>query len=90
MAYSTEDGWVWLFANVDHYTANACTHVSARGDRLAARQPAYDAVVDRFGTLDVDIACWISLRHDWGPRFRSATSPDRSDGSESTTPGLHR
>jgi hypothetical protein len=36
MAYTTVDGWVWLFAAIDHYTAEAWSHVAARGDRFAA------------------------------------------------------
>jgi hypothetical protein len=71
MAYTTEDGWVWLFATIDHYTAEAWTHVAARGDRFAALQPVYDAVIDRFGTLEADVARGLSLRHDWGPQYRS-------------------
>jgi putative transposase len=71
MAYTLEDGWVWLFANIDHYTAEAWTHVARRGDRFAALQPVYDAVIDRFGRLDADVARGISLRHDWGPQYRS-------------------
>ena len=68
MAYTSEHGWVWVFATIDHYTAEAWTHVAARGDRFAALQPVYDAVIDRFGGLDADIARGISLRHDWGPQ----------------------
>lgn len=71
MAYTMLDGWVWLFANVDHYTAEAWTHVAARGDRFAALQPVYDAVIDRFGQLVPDVARGIKLRHDWGPQYRS-------------------
>jgi transposase InsO family protein len=33
--------------------------------------PVYQAVIDRFGTLDADIARGIELRHDWGPQYRS-------------------
>jgi putative transposase len=71
MAYTLEDGWVWLFATIDHYTAEAWTQVAARGDRFAALQPVYDAVIDRFGGLEADIARGLSLRHDWGPQYRS-------------------
>lgn len=71
MAYTLEDGWVWLFATIDHYTCEAWTHLARRGDRFAALQPVYDAVIDRFGRLDGDIARGISLRHDWGPQYRS-------------------
>ena len=68
-----------MFANIDHYTAEAWTHVAKRGDRLAALQPVYDAVIDRvydavidrFGSLGPDVARGIQLRHDWGPQYRS-------------------
>lgn len=71
MAWTREDGWVWVFANVDHWSAEAWTHVAKRGDRIAALQPVYDAVIDRFGGLGPDVARGISLRHDWGPQYRS-------------------
>ena len=49
MAWTRLDGWVWVFANVDHWSAEAWTHVAKTGDRIAALQPVYDAVIDRFG-----------------------------------------
>ena len=72
MAWTRTDGWVWVFACVDHYTAEAWTHVAKIGDRFAALQPVYDAVIDRWGRLDADVARGLSLRHDWGPQYRSA------------------
>ncbi|HEV2922119.1 MAG TPA: IS3 family transposase, partial [Actinomycetota bacterium] len=45
MAWTRTDGWVWVFACVDHYTAEAWTHVAKIGDRFAALQPVYDAVI---------------------------------------------
>jgi hypothetical protein len=72
MAWTRSDGWVWVFACVDHYTAEAWAHVAKVGDRFAALQPVYDAVIDRWGRLDADIARGLSLRHDWGPQYRSA------------------
>jgi putative transposase len=42
------------------------------GDRFAALQPVYDAVIDRWGRLDADVARGLALRHDWGPQYRSA------------------
>jgi transposase InsO family protein len=71
MAWTRTDGWVWVFACVDHYTAEAWAHVAKVGDRFAALQPVYDAVVERFGGLAADVARGISLRHDWGPQYRS-------------------
>jgi len=47
-------------------------HVAKVGDRFAALQPIYDAVVDRWGALGPDVARGLSLRHDWGPQYRSA------------------
>jgi putative transposase len=72
MAWTRSDGWVWVFVCVDHYTAEAWAHVAKVGDRFAALQPVYDAVIDRFGGLDADVARGIALRHDWGPQYRSA------------------
>jgi hypothetical protein len=48
MAWTRTDGWVWVFAVVDHDTAEAWAHVAKVGDRLAALQPVYDAVIDRW------------------------------------------
>jgi putative transposase len=72
MAWTRVDGWVWVFACIDHYTAEAWAHVAKVGDRFAALQPVYDAVIDRFGGLAADAARGVALRHDWGPQYRSA------------------
>jgi putative transposase len=72
MAWTRSDGWVWVFACIDHYTAEAWVHVAKIGDRFAALQPVYDAVIDRWGQLGPDIARGLQLRHDWGPQYRSA------------------
>jgi putative transposase len=72
MAWTRVDGWVWVFVCVDHYTAEAWAHVAKIGDRFAALQPVYDAIIDRFGGLDADVARGLELRHDWGPQYRSA------------------
>jgi transposase InsO family protein len=72
MAWTHSDGWVWVFVCIDHYTAEAWAHVAKVGDRFAALQPVYDAVIDRFGGLSADVARGIALRHDWGPQYRSA------------------
>jgi putative transposase len=71
MAWTRSDGWVWVFVCVDHCTAEAWAHVAKIGDRFAALQPVYDAVTDRFGGLEGDIARGLELRHDWGPQYRS-------------------
>jgi hypothetical protein len=85
MAWTRSDGWVWVFACVDHYTAEAWAHVAKIGDRFAALQPIYDAVTDRFGGLEGDIVRGLELRHDWGPNTARPTSPARWPGSGSLT-----
>ena len=71
MAWTKDDGWVWVFALLDHYSDEAWAHVAKVGNRFAALQPVYDAVVDRFGALGPDAARGIKLRHDWGSQYRS-------------------
>lgn len=71
MAYTLEDGWVWAFVAVDHYTAEAWAEVARRGDRFAALEPIYQAVRERFGVLEADVARGIALRHDRGPQYTS-------------------
>ena len=66
MAWTVEDGWVLVFDLVDHYTAEAWAHVAKVGDRFAALQPVYDAVIDRHGVLAADVARGLEVRHDWG------------------------
>jgi putative transposase len=71
MAWTREDGWVWVFVLVDHYSDEAWGHVAKVGNRFAALQPVYDAVIDRFAGLGPDIARGIKLRHDWGSQYRA-------------------
>jgi hypothetical protein len=72
MAWTGGDGWVWVSACVDHDTAEAWAHLAKVGDRFAALQPIYDAVIDRWGQLGPDEARGLALRHDWEPQYRSA------------------
>jgi hypothetical protein len=88
MTWTRSDGWVWVFASIDHYTAEAWAHVAKLGDRFAALQPVYDAVIDRWGRLDADIARGLALRHDWARNTARPTSPARWPGSGSATTGV--
>jgi len=45
-----------MFWVVDHYTAEAWAHLAKTGDRFAALQPVYDAVIARFSGLGADVA----------------------------------
>ncbi|MGH2547734.1 MAG: IS3 family transposase, partial [Actinomycetota bacterium] len=69
MTFTRDDGWVWAFIAIDHYTAEAWGEVAVRGDRFAAVEPIYEAVRDRFGEIGPDVARGISSRHDWGPQY---------------------
>lgn len=71
MAWTRNDGWVWTFVAIDHFSAEAWTSVAKRGDPFASLEPIYDAVTDRFGRVDADLGRGISLRHDWGPQYTS-------------------
>ena len=65
---------MWAFWVVDHSTAEAWAHLAKTGDRFAALQPVYDAVIDRWGRLDADVARGLALRHDGDPSTARATS----------------
>lgn len=71
MAYTFDDGWVWVFVATDHFTGEGFTSAAKRGDRFAALEPIHDLVVDRFGCLAPDLARGILLRHDHGPQYTS-------------------
>jgi hypothetical protein len=96
MAWTRSDGWVWVFVWVDHYTAEAWAHVAKLGDRFAALQPVYDAVIDRWATwTPTSPAAWRcdttgdrntarpTSPAPW-PGWASATTP-RSSGSRRPT-----
>jgi hypothetical protein len=85
MAWTRSDGWVWVFACIDHYSAEAWAHVAKIGDRFAALQPVYDAVIDRWAssarTSPVVWCCAMT-----GARNTARpTSPARWPGSVSPT-----
>jgi putative transposase len=71
MAWTRADCWVWVFVVVDHYTSEAWAHVAKIGDRFAALQPVYDAVIDRWGQLDADAARGVVAAPRLGPQYRS-------------------
>ena len=71
LGWTRDDGWVWIFGAIDHFSCEAWSHVAKVGDRFAALQPIYDAVIERFGALAPDVARGVAVRHDWGSQFRS-------------------
>jgi hypothetical protein len=85
VAWTVEDGWVWVFDLVDHYTAEAWAHVAKVGDRFAALQPVYDAVIDRHGTPAPDVARGLRCATTGDRSTVPSTSPDPSPGWASPT-----
>jgi hypothetical protein len=74
LAWTIEDGWVWVFDLVDHHTCEAWAHVAKVGDRFAALQPVYDAVLER---------------HASSPPMWPADSRSVTTGGRSTARPLH-
>jgi hypothetical protein len=88
MAWTRADGWVWVFCVVDHYTAEAWAPVAKIGDRFAALQPVYDAVIDRFGGLAADVArgCRCGLTGDRNTARPTSSAPSAGWGSPTMPP----
>jgi putative transposase len=67
---TVEDGNVWIFAAIDHYTAECVgSHVCKTGDRFAAYEPISQGVTAQFGSASAQMALGVSLRHDGGPQY---------------------
>jgi hypothetical protein len=80
MAWTRVDGWVWVFACIDHSTAEAWAQVAKVGDRFAALQPVYDAVVDRWAGWRPTSPAASSCATIGGRSIARATSRARSPG----------
>ncbi len=85
MAWTRNDGWVWVFALLDHHTDEAWAHVAKVGNRFAALQPVYDAVIDRFGGLGPDVARGSSSATTGAANIGPTISRARSTGWGSKT-----
>jgi HTH-like domain len=85
MAWTRTDGWVWVFACVDHYTAEAWAHVAKVGDRFAALQPVYDASLAAGGASTPTSPAVSSCATTGGRSIARVTSPARWRGWGSPT-----
>ena len=75
----TEEGQATIFFVIDHMTAECLgIHAARRGTRFEALEPMRQAVKDRFGHFEKDIARekGLSLRHDHGSQFVSNAYQD--------------
>ena len=70
--FTTEDGWVWTFAAVDHWNAECVGwHVCKMGTRFAALEPVAQGLRRHYGSVEADVARGLALRMDHGSQYLS-------------------
>jgi transposase InsO family protein len=70
--FTVKDGWVWIFAVVEHWNAECLGwHVCKEGHRFNALQPVSMAIQEAFGTVFRDAARGVALRMDHGTQYLS-------------------
>ena len=70
--FTLDDGWVWVFAVVDHWNAECLGwHVCKYGTRFEALQPLSMALQAEYGSVDAEAARGLVLRQDHGCQYRS-------------------
>lgn len=67
-----EDGYVWVFAAVEHWNAECVGwHVCKRGDRFAAMEPVLMGLKEHLGSVRADLGRGLCLRMDHGTQYLS-------------------
>jgi transposase InsO family protein len=77
--FTVDDGWVWVFAAVEHWNAECVgVHVCQKGDRFAALQPIAMGLTRLYGGTGAETARGLSRRMDHGTRvpLRPLPAPD--------------
>lgn len=70
--FTVDDGWVWIFAAVEHWNAECVGwHVCKTGDRYAALQPLAMALATLYGSTAASVARGLVLRMDHGTQYLS-------------------
>jgi len=70
--FTVEDGWVWLFAAIEHWNAECMGwFVTKHGTRFAALEPIKTALERTFGAAKQDVGRGLMLRMDHGPQYLS-------------------
>jgi transposase InsO family protein len=70
--FTVDDGWVWIFSAVDHWSAECVGwHVTKVGDRFAALEPISMGLTDLFGSVEAEVARGLALRMDHGTQYLS-------------------
>jgi transposase InsO family protein len=67
---TVDEGWVWVFAAVDHFDA-CCVgiHAVKTGNRFAALQPIAQGLQAEFGATGADAGRGLTLRMDHGTQY---------------------
>lgn len=70
--FTIDDGWVWIFSAVDHWSAECVGwHVTKVGDRFAALEPISMGLTHLFGSVEAEVARGLALRMDHGTQYLS-------------------
>ena len=70
--FTLDDGWVWVFAAVEHWNAECVGwHVTKEGNRFAALEPISQGLTNLYGSVAADVARGLSLRMDHGSQYLS-------------------
>ena len=70
--FTVDDGWVWVFAAVEHWNAECVGwHVCKIGSRFAALEPIAQGLGCLYGSLEADVARGFALRMDHGSQYLS-------------------
>ena len=70
--FTVDDGWVWIFAAVEHWNAECVGwHVCKIGSRFAALEPIAQGLARIYGSSADDVARGLALRMDHGSQYLS-------------------
>ena len=68
--FTLDDGWVWIFAAVDHWNAECVGwHVCKIGSRFAALEPIAQGLGRIYDSTAADVARGLALRMDHGSQY---------------------
>ncbi len=70
--FTLQDGWGWVFACAGHWNSEVMGHhVTKRGDRFAALEPAAQGIMSEFASVEAGAARGLSLRTGHGSQYLS-------------------
>jgi putative transposase len=70
--FTVDDGWVWIFAAVEHWNAECVGwHVCKVWSRFAALEPISQGLLRIYGSVAADVARGLTLRMDHGSQYLS-------------------